>query len=1349
MRPCPGINNKQNYSAFLSVALEKDIPSKFLKKRGFLADKAYAPSPGAPLRFAGSVHYSPDSSSTPVGAPTPFRGHHTIIDSSEKSQTPIAKVKSPRPRKSAPGGFTPETPISSSSTSFAAKQPLYQDQLPLKFKNDKSISQPRLALPDTPRKQGLKPLIPEYILESGYQRFIVLILFSSLQAMKLYDMFIQYSHPYNDRDLNICFKYTIIDILFLNLLPLFRIPWLSFRPAIAFALSIFFSFMNFLLVLRVSIPFTLLLSHSFHSSDSPQIALSEKRVNLRKLKSQFNRISGHFEITVLPESTAVFNPYNEIVCVSPTSEASLPLRMNSSEPKLVQWEYYSFDTKLEEPEIVSITGSAIRKRLNYKPDAKDPSISYLHIPISAPGLYRVIKILDDQDLDIHLIGSSAFVPSCPSAAIVPQDLGSPVARKCLGETYSPIIIVEGVPPLNVRYRRIVAGRTAKFDIDSVQPDDFVPIEMSKDLIGSNLLSDPVDVVSRHRPHNILLEVDGSLNTAGRWSYIVEQVSDAFGNTVDYSTFDSNSNEFHHLRDKNLVCEIDVISRPSIYFTGCDAENPLKITEGASGKLSYKIDSGTEPGPFEVEMEYVSEDQTQYRLFNVTSKDEYSFLNLQDPGKYRILSIQGRYCGGLVRDPAQCAVVVAPRPELDVSFEEITDPCAGSVGITAELSLSGTPPFRVSYRILLDGKNSRTETLKIDKTRHKLEFKSEKAGKYTYEFFSLSDQLYPVVSLDPKTHSASQTFLVLADAKFKQKEQIRTCSNEAVTLDVLLRGNEPFSLTYEIVHSRSRKSYTIDNINSSEYSIRTPEFQRGGQYRVNLVSIQDGKGCKRLLSGEEAVVEVRRERPSVGFRPNTDGSYRVSIREDEHPRLNLRLMGEKPWEIQYRRPSGDTESVRIPDSSKAYIPVDTPGIYKLISVKDKFCEGAPIHEFDEFEVLLLPRPSVTVKESDLISQSVDFNGETVYHKANICEGTESFAELQLTGKPPFSILYSREKIGVKRSRVTDEMGSGTTFASLRLQGNESGHYQYIIYDIFDSQYESGTGLHNLEKPIRIMQEVSKRPDASFEAKGRTFKSCIDSPSGLDPIILELSGEPPFTATLHIVHTNTGRSDQRTIRDINDFKRDIRNELSDLDLGLHTVSISAVIDNRGCSQTWVSSSDFITIHMVDKPSIIPLSNSKHACVGDTLAYSLTGEAPFSVEYIFDGVSLKANTGPRFSRVATQPGNFSIVSIEDITKSCKLFVEDASITIHDLPSVSMMEGDTHIREGDHTGIVFTFTGTPPFSFQYTRSERVGNSNQYQVVDTYSVTGIQEFTYTVWTSVQGFYQPVAVEDRYCAATT
>jgi len=145
----------------------------------------------------------------------------------------------------------------------------------------------------------------------------------------------------------------------------------------------------------------------------------------------------------------------------------------------------------------------------------------------------------------------------------------------------------------------------------------------------------------------------------------------------------------------------------------------------------------------------------------------------------------------------------------------------------------------------------------------------------------------------------------------------------------------------------------------------------------------------------------------------------------------------------------------------------------------------------------------------------------------------------------------------------------------------------------------------------------------------------------------------------------------------------------------------MDANGCQRVKDrSDGDIVHVNVVDVPTITPMESKIDYCVGDRIAYSLSGTAPFNVFYTFRGSASKAAvSNTDFRRLAEKPGVFSINAVSDraSTDACRARTNITKV-IHELPSVRISKGKTYevdIHEGGETEIVFDFGGSPPFEF------------------------------------------------------
>lgn len=122
------------------------------------------------------------------------------------------------------------------------------------------------------------------------------------------------------------------------------------------------------------------------------------------------------------------------------------------------------------------------------------------------------------------------------------------------------------------------------------------------------------------------------------------------------------------------------------------------------------------------------------------------------------------------------------------------------------------------------------------------------------------------------------------------------------------------------------------------------------------------------------------------------------------------------------------------------------------------------------------------------------------------------------------------------------------------------------------------------------------------------------------------------------------------------------------------------------------------------------------------SLHSSPPFTVVYEFNS---KRHSVPlsssHFSRIATAPGTFKILSVGHGSDECKSNAVDLVKTVYAIPTARVSEGKdvfVDIREGDQTEIVFSFVGEPPFTFTYSRRQPQDRVKDRTVLETHTVT-------------------------------
>lgn len=1149
------------------------------------------------------------------------------------------------------------------------------------------------------------PLVPESILDGGKQRALAIGLFVALMAWKLQTVLT--ASPSVSFDVTL--RFLLVDGLAIWVLPVFRIPWLTFsRTTTLVAMLVLWS-IDILLTSRF-FSWAFILA-AWRTVSNSELSLSGAKIKPRDLVSDAkSHLAARYVVNILPESTALLNPADSPFCIE-SGNVTVPIRLNGTEPIFLQVERTDFTG---ESVLLNYTKNDI-KRMTVSRNREDKQhgsapIIHLGLPVYLPGFYRLRQVIDSSRMHVRLYSTKTLVVQCPRAYLNVSSTSG--ADRCLGDSSQiPGIIVQGSPPLSVRYRRVVNSKESEFTVDSIQPDMFT--KETKTLDWAKL-------------HTMELAADATISSAGTWSYEIDSVTDSQGNSVKYDS-QSNVKRGHFTKHQFVVH-----SRPTVNFRNCDSLNPVRLARGGQASLSLSL---TGHGDKSIVIERESDGQ-QF----VVQRDS---LPIDSPGIYSIKSLHGQYCEGEILEPTSCLVYVPPEPSVDITFEESSDRCVGATGAFANVTLTGTPPFVLHYYIVENG-NRILRQFSTSKSRDRIEFHPTRAGTYAYEFVQLSDSLYRDI---PINFHMEQAVHVRARARFLGQSTKRTCSGDRVAFDVALQGLPPLDLEYELINpSGKRKQFSVKRIESDErFTIETPELKDGGRYTLSLVSIRDQRKCRTELHEDNVFVDVRRQRPTVSFMAVQD-KMRIQTLEKNVVGLPLKLSGEAPWTVEYefeneageKRPGKAT--VHKPNGE--VLRVNGRGTYRILSVRDALCPGTVIQGQNEFVVDWIPRPTVALGPTP-----------ESRNRPQICQGVPDSLDLYLEGVAPFDIYYDvHGPKGIQQQKLHIAANHG----ALKMETALPGLYKYRITGVADGYYSKGP-VSTAQSTIVFQQQVNGRPDAAIQVhnKHKQYRSCtnsnIDDPS-FQGIPIKFSGQAPFSLTLNVRNEGSGEKKTHTLKieekDLNENRvANIRQVFKGLSLGRHTLSLVKIRDGSGCERSLESNDPELSVGMIvfDAPSLASSTGKNHFCVGDKLSFRLDGAPPFEVVYEFNGKRQTVLTPSPFVRTATSSGNLTFISIVDQTSNCMTSLTKMDpFIVHELPSVKSIGDRFDIHEGDQTELQFKFTGTPPFSFTYTRSEI--DRGRVVAVESHSVTDVYDWDYSVLVSAQGEYNVVALQDAYCS---
>lgn len=708
--------------------------------------------------------------------------------------------------------------------------------------------------------------------------------------------------------------------------------------------------------------------------------------------------------------SAVLNPEAKPFCLGGDRViAQIPMFFNATIP--IEAELIRTDLETNQQETIKLTKAQLReiKQLAKKQasqdgaDDVDETIVQYAYPAKKPGVYRLGKVLDEYKLEVQRRTPLTFVVPCPRASIAVSPSSAP--GRCVGDLSDLSLFVDGTPPLKVVYGRTIEGKDRSFHFQSLQPDDFTsPLSgASGTVVGA---SD--EDVSWARSQRVTVSLNESMSTSGHWQYSVDEVHDAFGNIIKYVS--PNDDPEGKPKPKHLVQNLVVKERPRVWLEGCDSRNPLKVAKGESKSLPVKfnipgrmlddtshsltwqfspIDSLTKSGDHGDVVTTGSYDAK-------TAKDQ---PRISAPGLYTLKSVTAGSCEGEVQEPSSCLLLNPLEPKLTLRTEEIPDTCAGnSIGLRVDMDLIGTPPFEVHYKLIANGGPAQNKRITVHGLRYQQEFIPKLAGYYKYVFTHIGDKIYPPQKLPSSAEYTLEQDVKPAAAALIQHSsgQQSACLGDEASVDILLIGDPPFTLEWEVIHDGKRKQLKEKGIDGDKYTIQTGALNQGGEYTLALTSVMDKRGCKSFVQ-DELKISVRRQSPRAAF-GLVEGKRKVMAVESATVNLPLRLTGEGPWRVWYQNleEEGAKPIEKKVSHDNDVLPVSNKGVFAITDVWDKQCHGKVDAKANKFEVGWFKRPELAVVVSHGIREVDTVSGRKEYVVDDVCEGDVSGFEVQLKG-----------------------------------------------------------------------------------------------------------------------------------------------------------------------------------------------------------------------------------------------------------------------------------------------------------------------------------------------------------------
>lgn len=1222
-------------------------------------------------------------------------------------------------------------------------------------------------------------LVPETTVDHASQRIFAVSLFVLIQCWKVYDIVLIRAESLTTlaaltslNNFTFVLKYVVIDGVFLWLMPIFAIPYLTFLPVVTLLLTVVVNILTFVLASNATIPLfaNLILPLWKIVFNKRELTIIGDTIKPHAVVDMNAHFKGRYTIHYLPDSSAKFNPFAfSGLCLDQGLLVYLPIEFNTTtDIGFLQLQHtdpqnrvnYLNYTKSEVRSLLRRDTSHLRRYPGYVTD--DHRVFYSEIPLSKPGKYRIARVTDTKGTSIRSYKSEFVVGECPNAEFVYPVLTGK-SYKCLGDDDDfnlPLVKVLGITPLTVELAAVVRGTVHKFNRTIEASDKASPVaveQVSRNLLEQEILKNPsrFDASASYTLEFHLLSVTDSLQNSKRYNPAS--------------------------KDKDVWHELGLKKVPQIRLSA--NSQPLLI----NGTKTLFVESPMVDAdfPLDVDVQYVTNDPLleHNTTYHFASRAHLAKgFEVKRPGTYRILAASNKYCPCHVSEHPVNVEVVAP-PSASIAAEPIEDKCIGMVGYKFDLKFSGAAPFHILYQVskklangslrpVLNEHGRLVRVIKAIGTTHNFEYRPPAEGEYVVSFLNVRDFNYrEPITLEHQTYLTH--FKKRSSATLDVSKTISLCCNESATIPVTFSGNGPFSFEYQILSgSKVVATEKVSQWTESVYHITTPAFAEGGDFKVKLARVQDSLGCDADFANHAVTIRSRADVPELRFRSESH----IELVEGDVATIPLHLdsssgVGNDVLRYTY-------QGQPLVSKSLKHLQVKDAGTYELVSFTNNGCAGK-VAAGQTVTVSYLPKPNVTIVADPLIVASTNANAHDVQLQLKpVCQGRTNKVKLQLEGAKPFIVDYT----------ITDPQGASHTRSLtidshsyvLDLAGESSGRFDLQLKSVYDTRYTRAKfiGSPTYQRlASSVKYDIIGKPQVAFPQKHLFTQICETNlkQNGLQAIPIDFTGEYPFTVHGTIRRGLDGKPREFTVADVHEpfidlsratFKKAF--SVNTLAVGEHLLTIHSVEDGNGCTSTKLSSRNNYVIGVTEAPDMAKLDAKPHYCVGDHIAYNITGVAPFTVFYSFNGKAQKAELSNKFYRLASKPGELTIGALLDsLSNQCIVnFTQNAAkfnslkLQVHDLPSVEVSQGEniiTNIHEGDQTEITFSFTGVPPFYLKYVRtSQEVDPRYKYRknadkhlrtVTEVKEVHDITDHEYTVVASLEGTYEAIEIRDRYCGA--
>lgn len=487
----------------------------------------------------------------------------------------------------------------------------------------------------------------------------------------------------------------------------------------------------------------------------------------------------------------------------------------------------------------------------------------------------------------------------------------------------------------------------------------------------------------------------------------------------------------------------------------------------------------------------------------------------------------------------------------------------------------------------------------------------------------------------------QTFNVTLNpaisATFTQNGPSNICAGQSAAFTVNFSGGgAPYTFIYSIDGVQQPPLVT----NNDPFNFTVPLTMDA---TISAVSFEAGNGCTQDVDGSFDITVNQAPTATLAAGP-------TNLCAGQSLDIPVTFNGSDDYTFVYTINGVPQPPITAtgPDYTLTVNPPTGTTTYVLTSVTSNGCTGTAT---GSHQAVVTPLPTAFI------------NGNPV-----VCAGQNVNIPVTLSGNAPWTFVYSID--GVDQPPVT------TSNSPYQIAGSYNATTTLELVSVTSN---------NCDGTVSGIAVVSVLPGVTGVLAGGTNAICVGQTDTLD---FTFSGAAPYT----FIYTENGVQQPPLTTSNTTYQIPVSP-------GASTTYVLTSVSNSSCPGG--SASGTYTLNVATPPTAL-ISGTDTICAENSapLSVSFTGTAPWTFSYSANGIPVDTiTTSLNPYTITVSPMNTTTYALTGVSSgSCGGSVSgSATIRVNPNPTVTLTGGGQICQNGNGTNLVFTFTGTAPWTVTY----------------------------------------------------